>query len=144
MTTTPGASALDQALESAADLCARHIVGVNSDGPVTGSNAMLTPAEILDRRTALLANVDKARVRGIAFPATVFLLTPAGEVVEVPADRLSSAELVAAQVVIVSCTQVLLRYLAAQSMRLAALERLRVMAEELDALAPGKDEDEAR
>lgn len=132
-------------LEAAADLCARHLAGVNGWAPIArdttpagqatdGDPPPLDAREILHQREVMLRATEEAAYGPVGFPDVAYLVDAAGAFSPMRADRLSAAELAVAQVVEAAAALVLMRRAASFSLRITALERLRLMACELEAL----------
>lgn len=139
---TPG-----EVLAMAATLAAQHVTGVSGSGPVTkrhrGSGASLRAADALTvadvgfaRDWALSSGMASA-VDAAEAPALVPIVLPDGEVTRADPRALNANALLAAQLTAAAETAVLLGILRRRVQRIAALERLRDTAAQLEALDGG-------
>lgn len=144
----------EQILAMSAHITAQHVTGVTMSGPTTkrhrGAGAALkNPPQMpldadmvefalrwaLGSGSAALANTDAAQDDPLA--VRVPLVMPSGEVARLDAREANSAALLGAEVTCAAEVAVLMNILRRRIARLAALERLRSVAEQVDGLDQG-------
>lgn len=137
-----------EVLAMAAGLAVQYVTGVTSSGPTTkrhrGSGASLravdalTVADVGFARDWALSSGMASAIDTTEAPALVPIVLPGGEVTRADPRTLNTSALTAAQLTAAAEVAVLLGILRRRVQRIAALERLRGAAEQVE--APGGSE----
>lgn len=150
-----GRGELADILDAAASLCACHMAGVqlavNVSAPASFNGLpegrhmpAVNAPEILANRAGFLADAEELRLEQVGLPDEVLLIDDDGTLRHAPADRLTPTELAVAQVVAATQVTALMRASSSLAVQIVALERLRLIAADLDALpgvrAPGSED----